>query len=430
MAGWNTLVQAETLAIALGRPDLAIVDCRFSLANPGAGESALPARATCPGAVYAHLDRDLSDMRKQGDGRHPWPDAAAFTAKLGEWGITPQHQVVAYDDGDGAHAARLWFLLRMLGHEKVAVLDGGWARWTALGLAGRHAASRKPMTARYAGAVRRRRACSMRTQVQARLDAGELLIDARAADRFRGENETIDRVAGHVPGARQSSVRREPRRRPLQGADAAGRRIPRAARRARRRNSVMVMCGSRRHRVPPPAGDGTRGPARRALVHRLVERLDLRSGAADRDGRVTAVCRRSATSRGARPARLQPRLRIGRGPRIDEAIEPDAFGLQRRDDVGARDRARLQHRLPRQREQGFEPDARAHGDVVDRGEFVDQADRERACGIRPSRPPTSRRSARCGPTTRRSRCWMPSGATRPTCVSLSPMRNGPSAITR
>lgn len=199
MAGWNTLVQAETLAVALGRPDLAIVDCRFSIISPGAGESAY-LLGHIPGAVYAHLDRDLSDMGKHGDGRHPWPDEGAFTAKLGEWGIAPHHQVIAYDDGDGAHAARLWFLLRALGHEKVAVLDGGWARWTMLGLP-IDTQVRKPAPLRYSGSFDRTRLLDAEA-VQARLDVGELLLDARAADRFRGENEMIDRVAGHVPGAR------------------------------------------------------------------------------------------------------------------------------------------------------------------------------------------------------------------------------------
>ena len=199
MAGWTTLVQAETLAVALGRADLALVDCRFTLVNPGAGEIAYQA-AHLPGAVYAHLDRDLSDLRKRGEGRHPWPDAADFTARLGEWGITPQHQVVAYDDGDGAHASRLWFLLRALGHEKAAVLDGGWTRWTALGLP---VDSRvpTPMHSRYPGEFDRTRLLDA-DQVRAALEAGDLLVDARAADRFRGENEHIDRVAGHVPGAR------------------------------------------------------------------------------------------------------------------------------------------------------------------------------------------------------------------------------------
>jgi thiosulfate/3-mercaptopyruvate sulfurtransferase len=198
MAGWNTLVQAETLSIALGRPDLKVVDARFSIINPGAGESAF-LLGHIPGAVYAHLDRDLSDMMRKGGGRHPWPDAATFTQKLGEWGIGPDDQVIVYDDGDGAHAARFWCLMRMLGHEKVAVLDGGWKRWTALGLPV-DTAPHKPITTRYVGKFDESRLLDA-AQVQARLDAGETLIDARAADRFRGENEMIDRVAGHVPGA-------------------------------------------------------------------------------------------------------------------------------------------------------------------------------------------------------------------------------------
>jgi thiosulfate/3-mercaptopyruvate sulfurtransferase len=198
MSGWTTLVQAETLAVALGRSDLAIIDCRFSLANPAAGESAYR-EGHIPGAVYADLDRDLSDHGKQGQGRHPWPDAAAFTTKLGRWGISSRHQVVAYDDADGAIAARLWFLLRMLGHEKVAVLDGGWARWTGLGLPVDSSVP-VPMVASYPGRFAEDRLLDA-AQVQSRLAAGDLLIDARAADRFRGENEHIDRVAGHVPGA-------------------------------------------------------------------------------------------------------------------------------------------------------------------------------------------------------------------------------------
>lgn len=200
MAGWTTLVQAETLSVALGRPDLAIVDCRFSLLNPGAGESDYQ-RGHIPGAVYAHLDRDLSDMSKANAGRHPWPEAADFTAKLGAWGITPQHQVVAYDDDTGAIAARLWFMLKLLGHEKVAVLDGGWARWTALGLPvdTQHKAA-APAPTKYVAAFDTSRLLDAEA-VQARLDAGGMLVDARAADRFRGENEMLDRRAGHVPGA-------------------------------------------------------------------------------------------------------------------------------------------------------------------------------------------------------------------------------------
>jgi thiosulfate/3-mercaptopyruvate sulfurtransferase len=197
---WNTLVQAETLSVALGRQDLAIVDCRFSIINTLAGEHAYE-QSHLPGAVYAHLDRDLSDMtrRGQGDGRHPWPQAAAFTAKLGRWGITPRHQIIAYDDADGAQAARFWFLMRALGHEKVAVLDGGFARWKALGLALVRDIVR-PMPATYEARFDTSRLLDAE-QVRAQLAAGDLLIDARGAERFRGENEMIDPVAGHVPGA-------------------------------------------------------------------------------------------------------------------------------------------------------------------------------------------------------------------------------------
>ena len=240
MAGWNTLVQPETLAIGLGRPDVAVVDCRFTLVNPGAGESAFLV-GHIPGAVYAHLDRDLSDITKKGDGRHPWPDAATFTAKLGEWGITPHHQIVAYDDGDGAHAARFWTLMRMLGHEKVAVLDGGWARWTGMG-SQVETHPHKPMKARYTGQFDASRLLDA-GQVQQSLDAGEMLVDARATDRFRGENEMIDRIAGHVPGAVSRPYAENlvdgRFKAPMQLADEF-----RALLGGKSPDEVMVMCGS------------------------------------------------------------------------------------------------------------------------------------------------------------------------------------------
>jgi len=198
MKAWTTLVDAAALAAALDRDDLVVVDCRFSLAAPEAGEAAYRS-SHIPGALYAHLDRDLSDHRKPDGGRHPWPDAEDFGARLGEWGISAAHQVVAYDDGDGAHAARLWFLLRTLGHDRVAVLDGGWARWTALGL---------PLQTGVRDVVRVSRNAHFdhdrlldASGVQAHLAHGGLLVDARAGERFRGEVEPIDRVAGHVPGA-------------------------------------------------------------------------------------------------------------------------------------------------------------------------------------------------------------------------------------
>ena len=199
MAGWTTLVQAETLAMALSRPDLVIVDCRFSLLDPNAGEHAY-LTSHLPGAAYAHLERDLSDMAPNGDGRHPWPPADNFIPKLSRWGIEAGHQVVAYDDGDGQIAARLWFLLRMLGHEKVAVLDGGWARWTALGLPASSAPRARSAMLYQTASYDVSRLFNVK-KVQAHLNQGGILIDARATARFRGDEEPLDRVAGHVPGA-------------------------------------------------------------------------------------------------------------------------------------------------------------------------------------------------------------------------------------
>ena len=240
MAGWTTLVQAETLAIALQRDDVIVVDCRFSLVDPNAGESAYR-EAHIPGAVYAHLESDLAAPGQAGAGRHPWPDAEQFRARLEQWGITAQSQVVAYDDADGAYAARLWFLLRVFGHEKVAVLDGGWKRWTSLGLPSESFTQRRLPTS-YRGAFDPARLVDA-GQVQAHVEAGGLLRDARAAERFRGEQEPIDRVAGHVPGAvnrpyadNLSAGRFKP---PAQLADEY-----RALMRGRAPEDVVAMCGS------------------------------------------------------------------------------------------------------------------------------------------------------------------------------------------
>lgn len=240
MAGWTTLVQTETLAIALERKDLSVVDCRFSLTDPNLGHSAY-LQSHVPGAVYAHLDRDLSRFGHVGGGRHPWPEADAFVACLERWGITRESQVVAYDDADGAIAARLWFLLRALGHEKVAVLDGGWKRWVALGMP-TESFIRKRMPTHYAGGFDAARLVDA-DGLRAHLDAGGVLLDARAAPRFRGDEEPLDRVAGHVPGARNrpypdnlAQGRFKP---PMQLADEY-----RALLQGRDASEVVVMCGS------------------------------------------------------------------------------------------------------------------------------------------------------------------------------------------
>lgn len=195
---WTTLVDAESLAARLGADDLRIFDCRFALLDTAVGESAWR-EAHVPGAQYAHLDRDLSGPHRAGAGRHPWPDADAFCAWLGRCGVTPTTQVVAYDAGDGAFAARLWWLLNVLGHRDVAVLDGGWARWSALGLpADRIAPAASPAV--YRGTFDADRLLEA-DRIAERVASGDQLVDARGAERFRGDVEPIDRVAGHVPGA-------------------------------------------------------------------------------------------------------------------------------------------------------------------------------------------------------------------------------------
>lgn len=203
MSGWKTIVAAETLAIALQRPDVVVVDCRHRINDPGFGQSAWVSNHI-PGAVFAHLDRDLSDTSRVGAGRHPLPSADRLCATLGRLGIDPETQVVAYDERDGAMAAaRLWFLLRLLGHRKVAVLDGGLARWSSQGLPTSSQPRMRPGKT-YRGRYDDSRlldSIDVADRVQYGLGEAPWLIDARSPERFSGENETIDRVAGHVPGA-------------------------------------------------------------------------------------------------------------------------------------------------------------------------------------------------------------------------------------
>ncbi len=199
MAGWTTLVQADVLAMALGRQDLVIIDCRFSLLDPAQGEQDW-LRSHIPGAVYAQLERDLSEIGRFGQGRHPWPETRLFLDRLRRWGVTPTSQVIVYDGGDGSIAARLWFMLRLIGHEKVAVLDGGWTLWTSLGLPV-STVVRPPSPSFIGGGFDVSRLVLDPDAVAEHVAAGGVLIDARAASRFRGDEEPLDRVAGHVPGA-------------------------------------------------------------------------------------------------------------------------------------------------------------------------------------------------------------------------------------
>jgi thiosulfate/3-mercaptopyruvate sulfurtransferase len=201
VSDWTTIISAADAAAALGQPGWVLVDCRHSLADPDAGEAAWRS-AHLPGAGHAHLDRDLSDHRKPASlGRHPLPDAADFCRTVARLGVHPGAQVVAYDAGDGSMAAaRFWWLLRSLGHARVAVLDGGVAAWQALGLPMENT---PPVIApgHYQGSFDTARFATAH-DVQARLgEAPGWLLDARAPERFRGDVEPLDPVAGHIPGA-------------------------------------------------------------------------------------------------------------------------------------------------------------------------------------------------------------------------------------
>ena len=197
---FGPLVDATELARELGRSDYIVVDCRFTLSDPPAGRAAYE-RGHIPGARYAHLDDDLARQPRSGEGRHPLPARERFAATLGSWGIGRDDAVVAYDEGSGAIAARLWWLLGWVGHSRRAVLDGGFTAWQEAGLPVEQTAP-KVRPRRYDAGAAQREEIVATGEVAAAQAAGDLLVDARAAPRYRGEQEPIDPKAGHVPGAR------------------------------------------------------------------------------------------------------------------------------------------------------------------------------------------------------------------------------------
>jgi thiosulfate/3-mercaptopyruvate sulfurtransferase len=196
---YTTLIDSDALAAHLTDGSLVVVDCRFDLANPGWGEQAYAERHI-PRAVYAHLDRDLSGVKTGRNGRHPLPDPAALAGTLGRFGIDQDVQVVAYDQDAGMYASRLWWELRWLGHDRVAVLDGGFAKWIQEGKPTSDRADR-PSPRVFTARPRADMVADVAAVDALRSRADSRLVDARAPDRFRGESETIDRVAGHIPGA-------------------------------------------------------------------------------------------------------------------------------------------------------------------------------------------------------------------------------------
>jgi thiosulfate/3-mercaptopyruvate sulfurtransferase len=191
----TTLVSTQELA---GHPEYRVFDCRHDLMNPDLGEQQYRA-AHIPGALFAHLERDLSAPKTGRNGRHPLPEREVFAGWLGRQGLEPSDQVVCYDAGNGSMAARLWWMLRWIGHDAAAVLDGGLAKWLA---------EKRPLTSevpRFAPST-----YGPRRPLATAVDLGQvenrrselLLLDARAPGRYRGEQEPIDPVAGHIPGAK------------------------------------------------------------------------------------------------------------------------------------------------------------------------------------------------------------------------------------
>lgn len=194
----SPLIGATQLRRLLDEPGLLIVDCRYELSDPAFGRKAWQA-GHVPGAVFASMDEDLAAPKRPDSGRHPLPSPGQFAQILGRWGYTPKSHVVVYDQGPGFAASRLWWMLRARGHEAVQVLDGGWTAWVAAGAP----VETEPPQVRATAVEAREFAGTMSSAELAReLEAGNItLFDARSAERFAGRNETVDPVAGHVPGA-------------------------------------------------------------------------------------------------------------------------------------------------------------------------------------------------------------------------------------
>jgi len=197
---YTTLITTTELALYLADPDWAIIDCRFVLSDPDAGRKAYLANHI-PGALYAHLDEDLSGpITPDETGRHPLPTIDTFVQTLSSWGIASQTQVVAYDDMGGLMAGRLWWMLRRLGHDRVAVLDGDWRQWQR---------EQRPVISGKEKRVAQDFVPSPRPEMEASVDEivadletrHYLLCDARDASRYRGEVTGMDPVSGHIPGA-------------------------------------------------------------------------------------------------------------------------------------------------------------------------------------------------------------------------------------
>lgn len=196
---FDILISSEELALHLADPEWIICDCRHDLSDYSIGRRAYD-ESHVLNACFLHLDEDLSGPKTGLNGRHPLPHPRTFALRLGALGIDNNKQVVAYDASGGCYAARLWWMLHWVGHQRVAVLDGGWDAWTRAGLAVTAETPAMQPTS-----------YTLHPQIELAVDAAFVaahlndpkvaVLDARSPDRFRGENETLDPVAGHIPGA-------------------------------------------------------------------------------------------------------------------------------------------------------------------------------------------------------------------------------------
>jgi len=201
---YRTIVSAEDLQRSLSNPELVIFDCRHELMSPEAGARAY-AQSHLPGARFAHSETDLAGPKTGRNGRHPLPDPQVFMGWLGRNGVDASKQVVAYDFAAGSSAARLWWMLRWVGHDRVAVLDGGWEGWVKAGLP---VAAEQPRIIATTFAGEPRPIWVDVEFVSSHLkDPSVIVLDARTPERFQGRTEPIDPVAGHIPGARNHLFR-------------------------------------------------------------------------------------------------------------------------------------------------------------------------------------------------------------------------------
>ncbi len=238
-----TTIDVASLQALIGGPGIAVLDCRFDLAAPEAGRQAY-LRQHIRGARYADLNRDLSGPVTPASGRHPLPAPDAIGARFGELGIDEATQVIAYDDANGAFAARAWWLLRWLGHARVAVLDGGMKAWIAAGGALESGEPVGGAAHRFTPRIADEAVLGTAEVIEALKDRRRLLVDARAPERFAGTVEPLDAVAGHVPGAvnHPYAANLSPDGRFLPPAELTRRWLERLAGAAP--GNVVAMCGS------------------------------------------------------------------------------------------------------------------------------------------------------------------------------------------